>query len=523
MQTVSDDFHAAAEGSIIPLAWALRIAFTKEFDDDVTFFTLDQSVLDGPDVLAPTDEQPIQLWDKYEYDDFSDRVIDMEWSREIQFPYSVQAALADVVLDNHDNYFTPNSSSPLSDYILPKRPIRIFAGYQNAETVQQIVGVTQGMPEISDLERTASFHILDFLSEMFNMQLTDTIAAQDIRTDEVLALMFEQFGLEPSAYSLARGSNTIPFLFFEQGKNAGEAFNELMLTEGGKLWLDEQGIIRFDRRLTLLTAPVTEIGTNKIVSIGVIEDDNIINTVRIKSNVRKVQDFQPIYTNARPESEAPTLDANVFTVSASGSAFYPYAALSDPALNATTPTLGRKTDTSWFSAYDGNGDLVSSGVSVSFSQLNQNNYTMQFTNANAYDVYIDQVEVWGQPAKVVDRINYQAYDPDSVEKFGERVFESPESEFFGSVSNCDSFAEWIIDAYKDYGGKIEMTIKGDYSLQLSDIVDVDYSNYTGTYRLTRADARLSDGTQRVEAERYRQRNWFVLDVSELDSAAVLAP
>lgn len=528
MQTVPDVFHQAAQGSIIPIDWGLRISFTKEFDDDVTFFILNTSILNGLDVLAPSDDNSLQQWDKYDYEIYDDRVVDMEWSRELSFPYSVHSALADITLNNYDDYFSPNSGSPIASYILPKRPIRILAGYKNASTVPQLVGLTQGMPEIDETSKTASFHILDFLSEMYSLNLSKTIAMQNVTTDVVLAAIFEQFGLSSAQYSLAKGRNKIPFLFFEKDTNAGNIFQQLMQAEMGSLWLNESGIIRFDERLSLAQDPVMIFDEHNIVDIKNTDKDNIINNIDIRSNIRKVQEFQPIFSSVQSESaldQAPS-DGS-FVVPANSTRFYtPEASLSDPAISATVPTVGVKTNTSWFTAVTEGGAPVGSNVSITFAELHTNSYTMLFSNTNSFPVVINQIEVWGEPAKIVDTIRYTAYDEVSVEKYGTIKLGGDEgitNDFFGSVSNCESFADYVLDAYKEYAGQIEIEAKGDLALQLGDPLLVDYESFSGNYRIVKTAAGLKKGTMTVTAQRYTPREWFVLDQSILNGTDVLAP
>lgn len=525
MQTTVAGFNDAMQANVVPIDWGLQVSFEKAFDDTVTFFTYDVSEYDGPDVYAPENDNPIQQWDKYNYSTYSDRVISLEWQRSIDFPYSVQSAMADVRLNNYDAYFTPRSSSPIEEYILPKRPLRLFAGIRPYDNLPQLVGLTQGMPEIDNNSRTASFHVLDFLSELFGMSLTDTIAMQNIRTDEVLAELFTMFGILPSQYVLAKGRNTIPFLFFEKGITAGTVIRRLMQAEMGALWLDEQGILRFDERLKQPNTPVYTFDETNIISIDSTGDDEIINDIRITSNVRAVQSFQPIFTNAQDESQDIIVDTdNGFIVPAGGTAFYPYASLEDPAISATVPTIGRQSDTSWFTAHTASGTEVTSDVNITLTNLLANSYTMLFSNSNAFPVYITQVELWGEPAKVVDEIRYRAYDDSSVEKYGNQILEI-ENDFFGSVSNCDSFAEYTLDAYKEFAGIIEMRVKGLLSLQLGDVISVDYEAFTDDYRIISISNRMVDNNleQVIRARHYTQRTWFQYDVSEYDGTDVYAP
>ena len=532
MQTVSDSFHEMAQNSIVPIDWNLRISFTKEIDDDVTFFTLDQSVLDGTDVLAPSDDNPLQTWDKYAYDPYDDRVIDMEWTREIGFPYSVQSAMADITLNNFDGYFTPDSGSPIADYIIPARPLRIFAGYKTATTVQQLVGLTQDMPTIDEKEKTISFHVLDFLSDIFTLDLTDTLAMQNVTTDIVLAAIFEQFGLSEDQYSLAKGRNKIPFVFIEAGMNAGNVLNQLMQAEMGKLWLDEQGIIRFDQRLLSSQTPVMTFNESNIENIQVSDKDNIINTIKITSNIRKVQDFQPIFSKVNASlSDAETASTpdltTAFIIPAGSTAFYPNAVLADPVLSAAVPTIGKKTDTSWFTAIKTDGTSVTSNVSITLDELKTSSYTMLFSNTNTFDVVIDQVEVWGEPAKVMDTINYMATDDDSVLKYGTKILGGEQginNDYFGNQSNCDSFADFILGSgYPEYSGVIEIEAKGDFSLQLNDIVHVNYRTYNHDYQIIKIVDGLKKGLSTITAKKYTSFDWFVLDQSVLNGTDVLAP
>lgn len=215
MQVVSPAFTAFAKGDVRPNSWGNAISFEKNYDASITFFTYDVSEYNGDDVYAPSNDNPLQAWDKYDYTNYSERVIDMSVSRELTFPYSVVSAIADFRLNNFDKYFTPHSSSPIEQYILPKRPVRLYQGF-NGENLQQFVGLTQGMPVVDEVDATASFTAMDFLTQIYEMPIRETEAMRDVRTDEVLANIFTQFGLSPSQYDLAKGRNLIKFLFFEK-------------------------------------------------------------------------------------------------------------------------------------------------------------------------------------------------------------------------------------------------------------------------------------------------------------------
>lgn len=516
VQLVSQAFHDASQGDIIPVDWNLGMSFDKNFDDDITFFTLNVSQLNGMDVLGPNNDNPLQQWQKYDYKDYSDRVVSMEYSREISFPYSVSAALADIVLDNTDDFFTPNSGSPIDQYILPKRPMKISVGYKNAEIIPQLFGITQRMPELDEDSKVASFHALDFLAEIFELPLNTTVSMRDVYTGEVIEAVLQQFGLIPSQYSIAQGRNRIPFVFFERRNiKAGEILRKLMQAEMGNLWLDEAGVVRFEPRLIDVNTPVMMFDESNINDIKTTGDSEIINTVRITSPLREVQEFQPIWNKSKSSG---TSSLNV--IPASGTLVIE-ASLSDPCFSVVPPTQGFVSNVSWFTVALPNGTEVPSGVVVTSVELLTNSYIMTFTNANAFSVNLEEAEVWGEPAKQYDLIEYELIEAESVEKYGEQLLEI-ENDFFQSESNCASFAYTLLDAYAEFAGVIEMSVAGDYSTQLGDVISVDARSYNDEYKIIKISTSLPDNYV-IRARHYSPRHWFILNQSQLDSTDVLAP
>ena len=83
MITVSDKFHQLAAASVRPLDWDVAISFTKKRNTGIKWFTLGQSALDGADLLGASDQNPIQLWDAYDYLFLKERLISMNFSRSV--------------------------------------------------------------------------------------------------------------------------------------------------------------------------------------------------------------------------------------------------------------------------------------------------------------------------------------------------------------------------------------------------------------------------------------------------------
>lgn len=521
MQSVSTKFHELSQGGIRPHKWEVLFSFDKVWDNSIDFFILDSSELDGGDVLKPVDDNPIQYWDLYTYSSFKDRLQSMSWSSSLDFPHSVQSASADMSLNNYDNYFTPNTSSPLAPYILPSRPVKILAGYGSEATIQQFVGTTQGKPTLDSGTKSAEFHALGFISEIASLRLVNTVALSNVRTDEALVAIFNQFGISGDAYSLDRGRNTIPFLFLESGTTVGDALNQIMEAEGGQLYVDEMGVIRFQQRLVSPAGPVFTFNTSNVSSYTPSDESQIINHVVVKSTVRQTQSRQPFFFGSGTEGNA-TL-TNYLLVPASSTADYDIS-LNDPLADFDSPTLGVETSDSWFTTQTSGGTDVSSNVSVTDTNSTVSKLTLTFTNDNAFDVYVNAIEVWGEPAKIIDNIVYDALDQDSIDEHGEYVHEV-DNDLFGNIENCESFAYTVLDAYSEPGTIISMIVKGDYALQLGDVVWVDLSDIAGQFKIIGQSTSVSvDGVEEtIQVKRYNPRSWFILDVSVLDDTDVLAP
>lgn len=129
MQESSGEFKRLAQSSMRPISYGAFISFDKEFEEGTDFFTIETSLIGGTDFLKPNNATAVQLWDKYDYTDYSDRVLKIEWTKQVEQFASVTLQIADVTFDNHDNFFTPGAGSEIDEFILPFRPIRLFAGF----------------------------------------------------------------------------------------------------------------------------------------------------------------------------------------------------------------------------------------------------------------------------------------------------------------------------------------------------------------------------------------------------------
>ena len=515
MITTPLSFHTKAKGQVIDLVSKLYISFDKERAEGV-FFTLDQSELNGTDRLSTLDDNPMQLWDTYSYADFSDRLVSVSIERSIEFPYGTQCAMADFTLDNYDRYFDPaNTLSPIAENNLPSRPTKIYAGYKGESPVQQFVGITQQMPTING-NGTISYHAIDFLSDIAGQTLNDTIAMRNARTDQVLVKIVEQFGLTSLQYDFEPAVNVIPFVFFDKGQNAGEAIQKLIQAEGGKFWLDEMGILRFEKRKATNVEPEITISEYDLISAEPSGISDIVNRVKISCELREVQEFQTVY------SKTPSGDStsNLWVIGA-GQSIVRECRLEDPCYDVVNPTLGKNSGVSYFTAKNSEQQEITSGI-VASGELSTNNYTITFTNSNLFPVEIDEVRLWGEPAKVYDVLDYDAYEDTSVEKYGEHILEITDNTFFQSYEQAQTYALYLLNERANYNTTIKLQVKGDFALQLGDAFELE-GDYEGSYKIDAITWSLSNDSfvYTIKAHKFNPMQFFTLDRSVLDGDDIL--
>ena len=498
-----------------PITDQATLAFLEQ--QDVGYFTLDQSLLDGTSLLGSSEDNPIQLWDTYDYTDYTDRLVSVDMEHSFEFPYSVQSAVADFVFENTDNYFTPTRGSVIDEYNLPRRPIKIYAGFAGETVVPQFVGITEGMVDIDEKKAVAKYTAYDFLTEIAELTLDNTIAMRNVRTNEVLAKIVEQFGVLPSQYNFENGDNIIPFVFFDKGQNAGEAIRKLVQAEAGRFWLDEMGILRFQKRYTTTQQPMITLPEYSIVSVKPSGANKIVNHINITCDLREVQEYQTVYTKKGTGDST----SNLWVVDA-GATITRQCSLEDPCYDVQLPTLGHATSVSWFTALTAGGVEVTEGITTT-GELSTNAYTVTFTNSNDFAVEIDEIELWGEPAKVYDVLEYDSYDDESVEKYGEQLLEINDNQFFQSFNQAQNFAVYTLSERANYNANLDLTIKGDFSLQLGDYIEIE-GDYAGAYVIDSIKWHLGVGNLEttLKVHKYTPVEYFTLDVSRLDGTDVLA-
>lgn len=326
-------------------------------------------------------------------------------------------------------------------------------------------------------------------------------------------------------YNLSTGLNVIPFVYFASGKNAGNALRELVQAENGAMWLDEQGIIRFKPRTSIIgQQPVMIFNATTIIKATPSRTDGIVNMVKIKSEIRAVQPFQSIFTMDNSNGYSSEASEDAYRLKANSTKDV-WISFDDPIWQcATNIILNGNSGSSNFTAVSLSGNPVSSKVSATGS-LFADSMKLTFANTNNFPVSVNFLQIFGEPAKQVSGspIEYEAHDDESVEKYGVQALEISDNNCFGNYKNIDSYATDILKKYAEYSPVLKLEVKGNPALQLQDIVSVDFREFTGDYQIIGIDMSLGDSQLKtvLTLRKTTVVSPFILDQSVLDGTDVL--
>lgn len=513
MQTTSDKYNAQAVKSMRKVSWAIRFSPTKILDDDVGIFTLNQSLLDGGDVLAANDRTDILPWDKYKYVNITDRLIGMEVTHEELDPYSVSSALADVELNNVDGLFNVGGTSNLSDYILPRRPFKLFMGFRDT-VLPLFFGLNENSPKNNRETRTSQWHLIDFLSFLGEREIGSTIMLQDVTTDEALAYIFEnEFDLTESQYDLDVGANLIPFFYVTKGTKFKNIAAKLMEAEMGRLYMNELGVIRFRNRYNYDLTPVMKFTMANTIQWVQSSDEEIINSIQITANPREVQEDIKVYS-----------DENLVDFAA-GETKDIWIEFEDPVVNGTvTSPSYSATEVSGASHY------VASSSQITLENIDvfAESAKLTFKNNDAAEQSISALVLYGDAAKPIYRepINIIEQDDASVAKYEEQwypSFEGIENDYIQSETAAVGLALYILNDYSEIGSIIDLTVRGNPALQLGDAVELELPDISGIFIVTKLVNVIRNGgyEQRIRVKQREQVTFFTLNQSLLNGGDVL--
>lgn len=524
MQSVSPQFIADALGVMRPIAYSVLMSFDKSFDTGIDFFTIGTSTIGGTDVLKG-DNNVIQEWDKYTYADYTARVLSIEVYRETDPPITpITTATCDIVLDNHDDLFTPgNTASPLAGFLKSRRPVRVGMGF-GAELIPKFVGMTDGKPEIDEASKTVTFHCVDFLRSILDMPLDEEVILINNRTDQIWSALLQSVaGLLTSQFDLDTGTVVVPFAYFPKGSRLGDALSAAAQAELGSGYMGENGRIKFENRQNWNTkTPVWVLDKESVLEKSGVGADSVINVVEVFSKARAVQDVQPVYSTAYPIELLPG-DNDIFVDFKDDDGALPVTAITNPVYVDSAATSFYSTN----ELRDGTGDNLNGSVSLSSVSLFSTSAKLTFHNADTQSIFLTQLEVHGTPARVFDDIYRREVDAASVgdkDGFEEHPI-TITNDLIQDGTAASTLGQMIILDRADDDDTQKMLIKSVPQLQVGDIVTYQAENQDEDYFITRLGDIINNNGYRQQTQVTKRtiNTYFRIGISTIGGSDPLGP
>ena len=239
--------------------------------------------------------------------------------------------------------------------------------------------------------------------------------------------------------------------------------------------------------------------------------------MKIKSEVRQVQANQAVFSMINDDL------ANDEWRVKQNSRKVVWLKLDDPVYIMTNLVLNGGANQSKLQAKFQDGRVVNTSV-VLKGELLQDSYKLTITNQNDAPITVTNVELWGEPAKVVDVIEYEAKNQASIDKYGDLPLIIEDNNYFGNYRNCDLLAVDVLKKYSEYAPTLEVEILPNPALQLGDVVAVDYNNL-GDHMITGIELAIGGNDvikMRLKLKKHTVVSSFILNKSILNGEDILA-
>lgn len=510
MQSVPVGWTAEERDSTRKIVASAQVAWKKTLKSTIRLFTIGVSTIGGTDIIASSGGINSD-WNKYTYQDESDKLLRLSYERELPMPIGgVSKAMADIELDNTSGRYTPRymgGNSELFTAVKPRRPIIINSGFNYNgidNMIPQFVGVTNKSPETSLREKTTKLQADDFLGFLQNKYVDDSSMFTGLRTDQVLENILTGLGYATSQYVLDYGIQVIPFGLFEVGTKYIDIVNKLVQAENGQFYQDESGILRFENRQHWDSAPYTQVQrvlqTSQVIEAKAPSESHIINVVEVKSKPRAKQPNQLVFTLSGTK-DLPVGDTEIFIN------------FDDPMLSIDNPVYVANT------LSDGSGTDITSGVTIkSFSKFAKSCKIILSTSTGGF---ITAMTMYGRPAKVSKDIYTRVQDDSSVTAYEERPY-NIENDYIQSQDWANSFGQMVLRDFSDIENLQEITVRAEPELQLGDLV-----SWQGRYwRVYGIKTSISPSGGFVQTIKILQRtivSYFRIGISTIGGTDRIAP
>lgn len=529
---VSAEFIAASEASVNDPTYSALVSWDKQYNESATFFTLDESTLDGPDFLKGFGDD-ITFFDLYRYFSEKEYVKSISITHESSMqPYGLFMAQADVRFDNTSKRFMPSFDPDIGNYVnKPNRPIKLFAGL-DGENVPLFTGFSS-MPKSTIVSREMTLHAFDVIEYLNNAE-SDIKYLANVYIHDAIIEILESLGFTADQYSIEDSVQGQLGYMPLSGLKVGQIFTKFCEAEGGLIFANGQGKIVFWNRFHFMYIQdaAKSLSFENLTDVEY-SDTPIINYVRVKASPREVGDVQQIWRNSSSIEIGPnsTVRKPVNFIDENNIAL--------PITTAQEPVYIDEKDASHLSYYQTNENAEGSGatnsgvISVTDFDVVGDVAFIEFTNSGDTNMFITELVLYGTPARIVSNIEVEYKDQSSIDNYGINPsnggqVKDIQNDFIQNRNVAYSLAYSLVSEYSEANQQLRGNILADPRLEFGDWVELTIDDTDEEPRkCILLGQSISMGVDRpishsVVLDQRNDLNYFRLDYSMLDGPDVLA-
>lgn len=532
MQAVSANFKARVASPNKQTDFAVMVGWSKLLNPNTKFFNLNSSALDGGDFLKGWGDV-VTFFDKYAYTDETVFVKNWRITKKINsYSWGVVSAQAIITLNNASGRFLPGKDPVIGDFIKAGRPIKILTGY-DGEMITNFVGFI-GAPTVNIVDQTVEITAFDAITYL-DTKYSELPAFVGKFTHQIVRDLLVEQGFSADQFDIDQSNQVAIGYLSVRGRSVTEILTDLAEAEAALVFVDEQGIIRFWNRTHLAGQHTVAHQFNYDNLSGLrIKSTPIINSAEVVAKPFKVQARQKLWEleqgNEQTMIEAGKTKDIFVRFSDDVGDFY--------AVNVDTPVpLANNTGSSMFS---GSKNADGTGGSIAMQLVAHHNfgnsYKMTFRNTSSTNGYVNRLQLWGVPAKVVQIITESAKSEPSIEQYGVNPDTSTgigndvlkiTNDLVQDVGGARAIANNIVSLYAVPNRQFKLDNFFVPQLQIGDLVELSIDEVDETYNCFITGYELAGGVsanfrQSLEVEERPKIRQFALNTSRLDSGDILA-
>jgi len=366
---------------------------------------------------------------------------------------NVSTAELTLELDNSDGVYYRRSGSVYAGYLTANRKIRVWAGCVLADGTEEMVELGEFFTrswKASAGEVLAYVKAWDRSKRMKEERYSTSTVVEGKRIDELVAIVAEAYGLIAADMVLDVSATTVEYAWFES-KSFWSHLSDLAIGEGGSIYFDGNGKLRFENREHL---------AGQTVSVATLTDLDLIEDIeeaweqdRLRNKV--VVPVRPLTMGS--ETEVYNL-ATEITVPAGGTKSLTVYYAVRPVMEVQTPVItgGANVSIDSWTAYAWGGSLV-------------------LANAGGSDEAVTAITISGKPLEELGGLRAVAFDATSIEDYGTRTYTIPDagSRFIQDLSVAETMADDLLDVMGDPGAEVPVSGRGRPELEIADRVTVE--------------------------------------------------